>query len=135
MIFGEDGAFRVTSVNAWPGNSGLVLYLTAGSSAQDAALADRDFVLEAKETVLVVGETEFSFDDAVLSHSDTTGDNAEYTGVVIATWTEGQAGLVAGETVDFRLLRRNRPDEAQFTTHDTPLVKNTGRSPPPSRPR
>ena len=113
LIFGEDGAFRVTSVNAWPGVSGLVLYLTAGSSAQDAAFADRDFVLEAKEAVLVVGATEFSFDDAVLSHSDTTGDNAEYTGVVIATWTEGQAGLVAGETVDFRLLPRNRPDEPQ----------------------
>ena len=126
LIFGEDGAFRVTSVNAWPGNPGLVLYLTAGSSAQDAALADRDFILEADETVLVVGETEFSFDDATLSHSDTTGDNAEYTGVVIATWTEGQAGLVAGETVDFRLLLRNRPDEAQFTQHDSPLVKNTG---------
>ena len=130
LVFGEDGAFRVTSVNAWPGNSGLVLYLTAGSSEQDAALADRDFVLEAKETVLVVGETEFSFDDAVLSHSDTTGDNAEYTGVVIATWTEGQAGLVAGETVAFRLLLRSRPDEAQFTTHETEvvLVKNTGQT-------
>ena len=128
LIFGEDGAFRVTSVNVWPGNPGLVLYLTAGTSAQDAALADRDFILEADETVLVVGETEFSFDDAVLSHSDTTGDNAEYTGVVIATWTEGQAGLVAGETVDFRLLLRNRPDEAQFTQHDTQLVKNTGQT-------
>ena len=130
LIFGEDGTFRVTSVNAWPGVSGLVLYLTAGSSEQDAAFADRDFILEAKEAVLVVGATEFSFDDAVLSHSDTTGDNAEYTGVVIATWTEGQAGLVAGETVDFRLLLRSRPDEAQFTQHDTDivLVKNTGQT-------
>ena len=130
LVFGEDGTFRVTSVNTWPGIAGLVLYLTAGTSTQDAAFADRDFVLEAKETVLVVGTTEFSFDDAVLSHSDTTGDNAEYTGVVIATWTEGQAGLVASETVDFRLLLRNRPDEAQFSQHDTEvvLVKNTGQT-------
>ena len=126
LVFGEDGTFRVTSVNTWPGIAGLVLYLTAGTSTQDAAFADRDFVLEAKETVLVVGTTEFSFDDAVLSHSDTTGDNAEYTGVVIVTWTEGEPGLVAGETVDFRLVKRSRPDEAQFTTHDTQLVKNTG---------
>ena len=128
LTFGEDGAFRVTSVYTLPGNPGLVLYLTAGTSDKDAALADRDFILEAKETVLVVGETEFSFDDAVVSHSDTTGDNAEYTGVVIATWTEGQAGLVAGETVAFRLLLRNRPDEAQFTQHETHLVKNTGQT-------
>ena len=128
LVFGEDGTFRVTSVNTWPGIAGLVLYLTTGTSTQDAAFADRDFVLEAKETVLVVGTTEFSFDDAVLSHSDTTGDNAEYTGVVIVTWTEGEPGLVAGETVDFRLVKRSRPDEAQFTTHDTQLVKNTGQT-------
>ena len=118
----------MTSVYTLPGNPGLVLYLTAGTSDKDAAFADRDFILEAKETVLVVGETEFSFDDAVLSHSDTTGDNAEYTGVVIATWTEGQAGLVAGETVAFHLLLRNRPEEAQFTQHETHLVKNTGQT-------
>ena len=93
--------------------------LTAGTSAQDAALADRDFILEADETVLVVGTTEFSFDDATLSHSDTTGDNAEYTGVVLATWTEGEPGLAAGETGPFRLERRDRPEEAQFTQHDT----------------
>ena len=130
LTFGEDGAFRVTSVYTLPGNPGLVLYLTAGASDKDAALADRDFVLEAKETVLVVGETEFSFDDAALSHSDTTGDNSEYTGVVIATWTEREAGLVAGETVAFRLLLRNRPDEPQFTQHETEivLVKNTGQT-------
>ncbi len=128
LIFGEGATVRVTSVTSWPGVSGLVLYLTAGTSVLDAAFADRDFVLEASETVLVVGETEFSFDDVVLSHSDTTGDNAEYTGVVIATWTEGQAGLVAGETVDFRLLLRNRPDEPQFTQHNTVLVKNTGQA-------
>ena len=90
MTFDEGATFRVTSVNTWPGVPGLVLMLTADSSAQDAALADRDFILEADETVLVVGTTEFSFDDATLSHSDTTGDNAEYTGVVLATWTEGE---------------------------------------------
>ena len=93
--------------------------LTADSSAQDAALADREFILEADETVLIVGTTEFSFDDATLSHSETTGDNGEYTGVVIATWTEGEPGLVAGETVAFRLERRDRPEEAQFTQHGT----------------
>ena len=128
LIFGEGATVRVTSVTSWPGVSGLVLYLTAGTSGLDAALADRDFILEADETVLVVGTTEFSFDDAALSHSDTTGDNGEYTGVVIVTWTEGEPGLVAGETVDFRLLLRNRPEEAQFTTHDTLLVKNTGQT-------
>ena len=130
VTFDEDATFRVTSVTSWPGVSGLVLYLTAGSSVQDAALADRDFILEARETVLVVGTTDFSFDDATLSHSDTTGDNEEYTGVVIVTWTEGEPGLVAGETVDFRLVLRNRPEEAQFTQHDTEvvLVKNTGQA-------
>ena len=128
LIFGEGATVRVTSVTSWPGVSGLVLYLTAGTSVLDAAFADRDFVLEASETVLVVGTTEFSFDDVVLSHSDTTGDNAEYTGVVIVTWTEGEPGLVAGETVDFRLLLRNRPDEPQFTQHNTVLVKNTGQA-------
>ncbi len=127
VTFDEGATFRVTSVNTWPGVPGLVLMLTAGSSAQDAALADRDFILEADETVLVVGTTEFSFDDATLSHSDTTGDNAEYTGVVLATWTEGEPGLAAGETVTFRLERRDRPEEAQFTTHNTKriLVSNT----------
>ena len=101
LVFGEGATVRVTSVTSWPGVSGLVLYLTAGTSVLDAALADRDFILEADETVLVVGTTDFSFDDATLSHSDTTGDNEEYTGVVIVTWTEGEPGLVAGETVDF----------------------------------
>ena len=110
----------MTSVTSWPNVPGLVLYLTAGTSVLDAALADRDFILEADETVLVVGTTDFSFDDATLSHSDTTGDNEEYTGVVIVTWTEGEPGLVAGETVDFRLVKRNRPEEAQFSQHDTP---------------
>ena len=129
LIFGEGATVRVTSVTSWPGVSGLVLYLTAGTSVLDAALADRDFILEADETVLVVGTTDFSFDDATLSHSDTTGDNEEYTGVVIVTWTEGEPGLVAGETVDFRLVKRNRPDEPQFTQHNTVLVKNTGQNP------
>ena len=130
LTFDEGATFRVTSVNTWPGFPGLVLMLTADSSVQDAALADRDFILEADETVLIVGTTEFSFDDATLSHSETTGDNGEYTGVVIATWTEGEAGLVAGETVAFRLERRDRPDEAQFTQHETEvtLVKNTGQT-------
>ena len=130
VTFDEGATFRVTSVNTWPGVPGLVLMLTAGSSAQDAELADRDFILEADETVLVVGTTEFSFDDATLSHSDTTGDNAEYTGVVLATWPEGEPGLAAGETVAFRLERRDRPEEAQFTQHDTEvvLVKNTGQT-------
>ena len=70
MTFDEGATFRVTYVNTWPGVPGLVLMLTAGSSAQDAALADRDFILEADETVLVVGTAEFSFDDVTLSHSD-----------------------------------------------------------------
>ena len=128
VTFDEGATFRVTSVSTWPGVPGLVLMLTAGSSAQDAALADRDFILEADETVLVVGTAEFSFDDVTLSHSDTTGDNAEYTGVVLATWTEGEPGLAAGETVAFRLERRDRPEEAQFTTHNTKriLVSNVG---------
>ena len=128
VTFDEGATFRVTSVSTWPGVPGLVLMLTAGSSAQDAALADRDFILEADETVLVVGTAEFSFDDVTLSHSDTTGDNAEYTGVVLATWTEGEPGLAAGETVAFRLERRDRPEEAQFTTHNTIriLVSNVG---------
>ena len=128
LTFDEDGAFRVTSVNVWPGVPGLVLMLTGGTSAQDAALADRDFILEADETVLVVGTTEFSFDDALVTHSDTKGDNGEYTGVVIVTWTDGESGLVAGETVDFRLVLRDRPEEAQFSQHDTDvvLVRNTG---------
>ena len=103
VTFDEGATFRVTSVNTWPGVPGLVLMLTAGSSAQDAALADRDFILEADETVLVVGTAEFSFDDVTLSHSDTTGDNGEYTGVVLAPWLEGEPGLAAGETVAFRL--------------------------------
>ena len=130
LTFDEGATFRVTSVNTWPGFPGLVLMLTADSSAQDAALADRDFILEADETVLVVGTTEFSFDDALGTHSETTGDNGEYTGVVIVTWTEGESGLVAGETVDFRLVLRDRPEEAQFTQHDTEvtLVKNTGQT-------
>ena len=128
VTFDEGATFRVTSVSTWPGVPGLVLTLTAGSSAQDAALADRDFILEADETVLVVGTAEFSFDDATLSHSDTTGDNGEYTGVVLATWLEGEPGLAAGETVAFRLERRDRPEEAQFTTHNTIriLVSNVG---------
>ena len=130
MTFDEYATFRVTVVSAWPGFPGLVLMLTAGSSGQDAALADRDFILEADETVLVVGATEFSFDDALVTHSDTTGGNGEYTGVVIVTWTEGESGLVTGETVDFRLERRDRPDEAQFSQHDTGVftVKNTGQT-------
>ena len=119
VTFDADATFRVTSVSTWPGVPGLVLVLTAGNSTQDAALADTDFILEADETVLVVGTTEFSFDDAVLSHSDTTGDNAEYTGDVLVTWTAGQAGLVAGETVAFRLERRDRPDEPQFQSVNT----------------
>ena len=128
VTFDEGATFRVTSVNTWPGVPGLVLMLTAGSSAQDAALADKDFILEADETVLVVGTAEFSFDDVTLSHSDTTGDNGEYTGVVLATWLEGEPGLAAGETVAFRLERRDRPEEAQFTTHNTIriLVSNVG---------
>ena len=130
VTFDEGATFRVTSVNTWPGVPGLVLMLTAGTSAQDAALADRDFILEADETVLVVGTAEFSFDDVTLSHSDTTGDNGEYTGVVLAPWLEGEPGLAAGETVAFRLERRDRPEEAQFTQHDTEvtLVKNTGQT-------
>ena len=130
VTFDEDATFRVTVVSAWPGFPGLVLMLTAGSSGQDAALADRDFILEADETVLVVGSTKFSFDDALVTHSDTTGGNGEYTGVVIVTWMEGESGLVAGETVDFRLERRDRPDEAQFSQHDTGVftVKNTGQT-------
>ena len=130
VTFDEDATFRVTVVSAWPGFPGLVLMLTASSSGQDAALADRDFILEADETVLVVGATEFSFDDALVTHSDTTGGNGEYTGVVVVTWTEGESGLVAGETVDFRLERRDRPDEAQFSQHDTGVftVKNTGQT-------
>ena len=95
VTFDEGATFRVTSVNTWPGVPGLVLMLTADSSAQDAALADRDFILEADETVLVVGTTEFSFDDATLSHSDTTGDNAEYTDVVLATWDLDRGGAGA----------------------------------------
>ena len=124
VTFDEGATFRVTVVSAWPGFPGLVLMLTAGSSAQDAALADRDFILEADETVLIVGTTEFSFDDATLSHSDTTGDNGEYTGLVIATWAEGEPGLAAGETVAFRLEHRDRPEEAQFSTHDTIVPLN-----------
>ena len=122
MTFDEGATFRVTSVSTWPGVPGLVLMLTADSSAQDATLADRDFILEADETVLVVGTTEFSFDDATLSHSDTTGDNAEYTDVVLATWTEGEPGLAAGETVAFRLERRDRPEEFSpvHTTRHSP---------------
>ena len=118
VTFDEGTTFRVTVVSAWPGSPGLVLMLTAGSSAQDAALADRDFILEADETVLIVGTTEFSFDDATLSHSDTTGDG-EYTGVVIATWADGEPGLTDGETVAFRLEHRDRPEEAQFA--DVPI--------------
>ena len=118
VTFDEDAAFRVTLVSAWPGVPGLVVYLSAGDPARDAALAGRDFVLEADEHVLVVGEAEFGFDGAVLSHSDTTGENGEYTGVVIATWLEGEPGLVAGETVPFLLERRQRPEEAQRTSHN-----------------
>ena len=120
LIFGEGATFRVAVVSAWPGIPGLVLMLTAGSSVQDAALADRDFILEADETVLIVSTTEFSFDDATVTHSDTTGDNGEYTGVVIATWPEGEPGLAAGETVAFRLELRDRPEEAQFSQHERP---------------
>ena len=119
ITFDEGATFRVTVVSAWPGVPGLVLMLTAGASVQDAALADTDFILEADELVLIVGTTEFSFDDATLSHSDTTGDNGEYTGVVIATWTEGEPGLAAGETVAFLLEHRDRPEEAQFSQHDS----------------
>ena len=124
VTFDEGATVRVTVVSAWPGFPGLVLMLTAGSSAQDAALADRDFILEADETVLIVGTTEFSFDDATLSHSDTTGDNGEYTGLVIATWAEGEPGLAAGETVAFRLEHRDRPEEAQFSTRETTVPLN-----------
>ena len=120
VTFDEDATFRVAVVSAWPGIPGLVLMLTAGSSVQDAALADRDFILEADETVLIVSTTEFSFDDATVTHSDTTGDNGEYTGVVIATWPEGEPGLAAGETVAFRLELRDRPEEAQFSQHERP---------------
>ena len=44
VTFDEGTTFRVTVVSAWPGFAGLVLMLTAGASAQDAALADRDFI-------------------------------------------------------------------------------------------
>ena len=124
----DDVTFRVTTVATWPGFAGLVLMLTAGTSEEDAALADTDFILEAHEYVLTVSATEFSFDDALPSHSDTTAENAEYTGVVTLAWTDGEAALTAGETVVFRLERRDRPEQAQFAHATTPsvLVKNTG---------
>ena len=110
----DDESFRVTNVSAWPGVAGLALFLTAGTSAENAALVGTDFVLEADEYVLIVGTTEFSFDDVTLAHSDTTGEGGEYTGVVTAGWTDGEPALTAGETVAFRLERRDRPEPAQL---------------------
>ena len=126
----EDVSFQVTTVGAGPGVPGLALTLTAGTSAADAALAGTDFILEADEYVLILDTTEFSFDDASLGHSDTTDTNDEYTGVVTAAWTEGEPALTAGETVAFRLERRDRPETPQFTHVTTPtvLVKNTGQT-------
>ena len=108
----DDESFRVTNASIWPGVAGLVLFLTAGTSEEDAALAGTDFILEADEYVLVVGTTEFSFDDVSLTHSDTTGEGGEYTGVVSANWLDGEPGLTAGETVAFGLERRDRPEPA-----------------------
>ena len=89
--------------------------LSAGTSAQDADLAGTDFILEAHEYVIVLGTTEFSFDDALLSHSDTTGEDDAYTGVVTAAWTGGETELTAGETVAFRLEGRDRLEQPQFS--------------------
>ena len=109
----EDTEYRVTGVQAWPGQPGLAVQVTGGDADTDRALAQTDWTSLAGEYVLTVDRVEFSLDTALLAHGDTTPSGQEYQGSVAVVWVAGQLSLAVGETVVFGLESRQRPDPAR----------------------
>ena len=106
-------SLTVTTVSVQTDQAGLVVQLSSGNSSQDAALAGTSFILEARETVVVLNGTDFSLDEVQMSHTDTTDDQENYTGLVTLTWTAGETDLTVGETVPFDVEERHRSEQAQ----------------------